>query len=415
MARPTSDYVLSQLTRRDDSTALKKILLAAAQPGMLSMAGGLPAPETFPAERLWAAMDSVMSRRPAEVLQYAPTEGVPELRDLVARLATETGARRTREHAMVTSGGQQGIDLITRTLVDPGDAVALEDPGYLGAVQAFQQAGARLLAVPGDSDGLDTEVLEALLRDGERPKLVYVVPHFHNPTGAVLSPWRRRHLAELSETYGFVIVEDDPCAELWFDEPRQPSIDVHTDRVVRLMSLSKTMCPGLRLAGMVGPAPLLRAASDIKQCTDLQSNTLSQHLVAEVIGDAGFLAGHLTRLRSLYRAKADELESLLVTRVPQLVFGKPRGGLFLWCRLAAEFALDAHAFAAAAAERGVAVVPGDPFCIRADGSRYVRLSYATLSSPQLDEATARLAAVCHDVLPIRGRETAKIKSRGGEL
>ncbi|MFI7210978.1 PLP-dependent aminotransferase family protein [Micromonospora maritima] len=415
MARPTSEYLLSRLTQRGDSTAIKSILAVAAQPGMLSMAGGLPAPESFPAEMLRAAMDSVMSRRPSEVLQYAPTEGVSEMRDLVAGLATQTGAPCTRERALVTSGSQQGLDLITRTLVDPGDTVALEDPSYLGAVQTFQQADARLLAVPGDSEGLDTEVLEALLRDGHRPKLVYVVPHFHNPTGAVLSPQRRRHLAELSETYGFVIVEDDPYAELWFDEPRQPSIDVYTDRVVRLMSLSKTMCPGLRVAGMVGPAPVLMAASNVKQCTDLQSNTLGQHLVAETFSDAGFLTGHLTRLRSLYRAKANELESLLFSRIPQLIFGKPRGGLFLWCRLAAELALDARAFAAAAVERGVAVVPGDPFCIRVDGSRYVRLSYATLSSPQLDEATARLAAVCRDALPIRGRGTAKINFRGGDL
>lgn len=386
----TIDDLLIQRARSGDSEAIRDILAAAAAPGMLSMAGGLPAPDSFPVREIATASQAVLADCAVVAMQYAPTEGVPAMRETIARLATSTGAPVGIECAMVTSGSQQGLDLVARTLLDEGDLVALEDPGYLGAVQTFQQAGARLLAVPGDRDGMDVEALAASLDRGARCKLVYVVPHFHNPTGSVMSVERRGRLAELAERYGFLIVEDDPYAELAFDGARLPSINVHTDRVVRLMSLSKSVCPGFRVAGLVAPARLLVELANTKQCVDLQTNTFGQHVLARVLDEPGFLPRHVQRLQTLYRQRANALAAVLRDRLPWLAFDRPRGGLFFWCAMG-DPGVTSGDLARAALAAGVAIVPGEPFCVERDGSRHFRLSYATLDHAEMCEATSRLA------------------------
>ncbi len=385
------DDLLSQRARAGEFQAIRDILAAAAAPGMLSMAGGLPAPDSFPVHEIATASQAVLAECAVVALQYAPTEGVPAMRQTIARLAADTGAAVGIESAMVTSGSQQGLDLVARTLLDEGDVVALEDPSYLGAVQTFQQVGARLLAVPGDRDGMDVDALAAALDRGARCKLVYVVPHFHNPTGGVMTAERRLRLAELADRYGFLIVEDDPYAELAFDGARLPSIDVHTDRVVRLMSLSKTVCPGFRVAGLVAPTRLLVELANAKQCVDLQTNTFGQHVLARVLAEPGFLPGHAQRLRTLYRQRANDLAGLLTDRLPWLAFDRPRGGLFFWCAIG-DPGVTSSDLARAALSAGVAIVPGGPFCVERDGSRHLRLSYATLDRAEMREATSRLAA-----------------------
>ncbi|WP_432088253.1 PLP-dependent aminotransferase family protein [Streptomyces sp. bgisy095] len=383
-------HLLARRTARGRSDAIDRILSAANAPGVLSMAGGIPAPDSFPVARLAEVTDRVLSRSAASALQYAPTAGTAAMREAVARRAGETGAPVGPERAMVTGGSQQGLDLVARTLLDEGDQVALDDPSYLGAVQSFRGAGARLLPLPTDRDGMRTDVLAERLAAGARPKLVYVVPHFHNPTGGVLTEERRRELAALADRYGFLIVEDDPYGDLAFEGERLPSTDVHGDRVIRLMSLSKTLCPGFRVAGLTAPAGLVRELVAAKQSSDLQTNTFGQHVLAELLGDPSFLPAHLARLRTLYGDKARATAALLRERLPWLGFDDPRGGLFFWCsvddpRVTSDLLYE-HALA-----QGLALVPGAPFCIEQDGSRLLRLSFATLDEEQRREGVSRLA------------------------
>jgi 2-aminoadipate transaminase len=386
---PRPEDLISRQAAAERSGAISEILTAAATPGILSMAGGLPAPDSFPVADVAAAIEEVMSRTPASALQYAPVRGVPEMRETVAGLASDTGAAIGADRVLVTSGSHQGLDLTARVLLDAGDVVALDDPSYLGAVQTFRRAGAELLPIPGDDDGMDVDALADRLERGKRCKLVYVVPHFHNPTGAVLSPQRRERLAELAESYGFLIVEDDPYADLSFHGDRLPSVDVHTDRVVRLLSLSKSLCPGFRVAGMVVPEGLSEAVAMAKQSADLQTNTFGQHVIARLLAQPGFLSRHLPRLRTLYRERAQHLAALLADRLPWLMFPMPRGGLFFWCSMQTP---DADRLSRIAHRMGVAVVPGPPFCVDSDGSHRLRLSYATLSQAEMGEAVNRLEA-----------------------
>jgi 2-aminoadipate transaminase len=385
------DDLLSRKANADRSDAIGTILAAAATPGMLSMAGGLPAPDTFPTDELSDAVGEVLRGTPSAALQYAPVAGVPAMRAAMADWASRTGATVPVDRVIVTSGSQQGLDLLARILLDPGDQVALDDPSYLGAVQVFRRAGAELLPIPGDDDGIDTDILADRLARGARCKLVYVVPHFHNPTGAVLSAHRRTHLAELADRYGFLVVEDDPYAELAFRGDRLPSIDIHTDRVVRLISLSKSVCPGFRVAGMVVPPVLREAATTAKQCADLQTNTFGQYVLAQLLTRPGFLSSHVARLRTVYRTRAECLATLLAERLPWLRFTTPRGGLFFWCAIQTAD-VDATGLARAALRAGVAVVPGPPFCVERDGSRALRLSYATLLPDDMRTAVRRLAS-----------------------
>ncbi|MGH3758755.1 PLP-dependent aminotransferase family protein [Actinophytocola sp.] len=359
-------------------------------PGMLSMAGGLPAPDLFPVAELTDAVDAVLREEAAAALQYGPVAGVPAMREWIAQRSGETGARTDPSRVLVTSGSQQGLDLLARSLLTLGDVVALDDPSYLGAVQIFRTAGAELAAVPSDEDGMDTDALAALLRGGMRCRLVYVVPHFHNPTGGVLSLRRRRHLAELAERYGFLIVEDDPYADLSFDGVRLPSIDQHTDQVVRLLSLSKTLCPGFRVAGLCGPATVVASVTSAKQRADLQTNTFGQHVLARLLARPGFLAAHLDRLQRHYQARARRLARLLMDRVPWLAFPEPTGGLFFWCTITS--GVHATELWRACAAAGVAVVPGEPFRVERDSGTNLRLSYATLTADEASTAVDRLAA-----------------------
>ncbi|WP_367127822.1 PLP-dependent aminotransferase family protein [Saccharothrix sp. HUAS TT1] len=368
------------------SDAIRDILAATSAPGVLSMAGGLPAPDSFPVAELGAVLDEVMSSAAASALQYGPVEGVPAMREV---FADRVGPPVTPDQVIVTSGSHQGLALTTDVLLSPGDVVALADPCYLGAVRAFRRADADLLPVPSDTDGMDTEFLAARLRQGARCALVYVVPNFHNPTGAVLSEGRRRHLAALAEHYGFLIVEDDPYADLSFDGTLLPPVGAHTDRVIRLLSLSKTLCPGFRVAGLVAPPALVADLATAKQDADLQTNTFGQHVLSRLVGRPDFLPRHLTRLQALYRSRATQLAALLAP-LDWLTFTHPRGGLFLWATTGPTSA-DSTTLARTALAHGLAVVPGPPFCVRHDGTRDLRLSFATLSPEELPEAVRRLA------------------------
>jgi len=383
---PTSPIVLSQRAQGVRSSAIRDLLKLTEQPGILSLAGGLPAPDTFPTGALAAAAQTLLPD-PATA-QYPTTEGLPALREWVAaRCVADVGP----DDVLVTTGSQQGLDLIVRALTDAGDTVAADSPGYLGALQVLQANGCRVLSVPVDEDGLDPAALEVLLEAGERPKLVYTCASLQNPTGTTLPAARRLHLVALAERYGFVIVEDDPYSALrWAGEQPDPMITL-TDRAVWLSTFSKTLAPGLRLGWMVGPAEVLGAATRLKQSADLHTPTLSQHLAASVVSRPGWFDRHVAGLVPVYQQRAGALAAALRVELgDRATFAEPAGGMFLWVALDG---VDTDALLPRAVEQGVAFVPGSVFHVDGRGSSALRLSFATLDPPTLAEGATRLTLI----------------------
>lgn len=379
---------LSSVVGRIDSSAIRDLLVVAGRPDVISLAGGLPAAEAFPTTRVAVAVADLVAADP-DVLQYSTTQGFAPLR---AWAGARHGA--PAERVVVTSGSQQALSLLASALVEPGDEVALADPGYVGAIQAFRLAGARLLGVPGDAGGMRVDVLADLLAAGRRPALVYVVANFDNPSGATLTAERRQALAGLADRYGFLVVEDDPYGALRFAGPAPAPVATLTDRVVSLGTVSKVVCPGLRVGYLVAPAEVVDAVVLLKQATDLHTSTLAQQVVHRIVTTPGFLAAHLERLRRLYRERGDALAGALDHELGgHLSFARPEGGMFLWARLPGS---DTTALLAPAIAAGVAYVPGSAFAVSTDGCRHrdaLRLSFATVPPAQLAEAARRLGPV----------------------
>lgn len=379
----------STASRRLTSSAIRDLLEVAERPEVISMAGGLPAPEAFPAERLAAALAAAVADDPGRALQYSTTAGLPALR---AWIAGQRGAGIHADDVVVTAGSQQALDLVARTLLDPGDTVVLADPGYVGAIQAFRLAGADLVGVPADGDGLRVDVLAAGLAAGTIPvpTLVYVVSDFSNPGAATLPTERRRALADLADRYGFVILDDDPYGELrWAGRRAVPLRDL-SDRVVTLGSFSKVLAPGLRVGYAIGPRPIVESVVLVKQAADLHTSTVAQRAALRVVDDERAWADHLGRIGALYEARAVALVAALRARLgDRIEVDAPEGGLFVWVRLPG---VDTSALLAPAVAAGVAFVPGAAFAV-ADGAHHdaARLSFATAPPAMLDEAVRRLA------------------------
>jgi 2-aminoadipate transaminase len=355
------------------------------RPDVISLAGGLPAPETFPTAALANAISSLLARDPL-ALQYSTTEGYAPLREWIGvRNGVDAG------RVLITHGSQQALDLIARALVEPGATVALADPGYVGAIQALRLAGARLEAVPSDADGLVVDVLAERLRAGVRPALVYVVANFDNPSGATLSYERRAELGRLADHYGFVVVEDDPYGELRWRGGALPGMATFTNRVVTLGTVSKTVCPGLRLGHLIAPASLFSALVLVKQAVDLHTSTLAQRAVHAVVSEAGFLSRQLDLLRPLYRERCEALVAALDHHLgDRFAYHAPDGGMFVWGQFTG--AIDTQELLVHALDHGVAFVPGQAFAVSGDHRAAVRLSFATVAGHQLSEGVRRLAA-----------------------
>jgi 2-aminoadipate transaminase len=385
------DGLLSARARTARSSVIRDLLHLLEQPGMLSLAGGLPAGDAFPTERFRLACDRALSRGGpygAAALQYGPTEGVGELRDLLARDARSLDGRTEADEVLVTTGSQQAIDLLARTLLDPGDAVIVERPAYLGSLQVFAAAGASIESVPSDEQGMCTDALEQQLRTGLRPKLCSVVPNFQNPSGATLADERRVHLAELADRYGFVIVEDDPYRELRFAGSDVAPIREHTELAVTLGSTSKVLAPGLRVGWLCAPAMLRDALVRAKQAADLHTSTLSQYVALDLLTDEPFLRAHIESLCSCYAERCGELaDALDVELGERCEFTRPDGGFFLWVRFPG---VDTSSVLEAALRVGVAYVPGAAFTTDDSCADRARLSFASLAPEQLREAARRL-------------------------
>ncbi|WNI15933.1 PLP-dependent aminotransferase family protein [Actinacidiphila sp. ITFR-21] len=384
---------LAARARTVGASPVREILALTARPEVISFAGGLPAPELFDADGIRAAYDRVLAERPGTVLQYSTTEGDPELRAAVAGRLTARGFPTGADDLVVTGGSQQALALIATALLEPGDVVLVENPTYLAALQCFGFAGARVVPVPTDGDGVVPEALEELVLR-ERPKLLYLIPDFQNPTGRTLPLARRRAVAEVAGRYGLWIVEDDPYGELRFEGAAEPwiaSLEAAADRTVLLGSFSKIMAPGMRLGWLRAPAGLARACVIAKQAADLHTSTVDQAAAARYLADRD-LDAHLARVRTAYRARRDALLAGLPAAFPAgTTWNRPEGGMFVWVRLPEGH--DATALLRTAITYDVAYVPGAPFFAAAPDQGALRMSFTTHTPAEIEEGLARLARV----------------------
>lgn len=355
---------------------------------LISLAGGLPAAEGFPLHDVRAATDKVLSQDPV-VLQYGDTNGLPELREWIA-----AGSGAGPDDVIITHGAQQGIDLVCKALLDPGDVVVVDRPSYLGALQVFRLYEAELRAVP-LADDPDLAELEAALTAGLRPRLLYAVSSFANPSGATLSAHQRRRLAVLADEYDFMIIDDDPYADIWLTPAAPDTAPIPGDRVVRLGSFSKTLFPGCRVGHLIAPSPLIPALRTVRQASDLGNSDLLQRIALELVERTDDLEARLTTVRALYRQRRDALAAALTAHLPgDARFALPDGGFFLWAELSD---VDTSALLPVAVRHGVSFVPGAPFFVRDEVSSAVRLAFSCLPADRADEAGTRLAAAVREV------------------
>ena len=378
-------------TTRLRSSAIRDLLKVTESNDVLSLAGGLPSPESFPLGELRREADRLLGEFGPKVVQYSATDGVLELRQWIAATAAAEFGRAVAVEGeiLVTHGSQQALDLLAKVLVDPGDVVVTEAPAYLGAIQAIELFEPRFEIIPGDEHGMRVDLLAERLANGLRPKFVYVVANFHNPSGATLTLDRRKQLAALADQYELLIVEDDPYGAIRFDGAPLPPIASFSDRVVYLSTFSKIIAPGFRVGWMIGPPALIAMTARAKQAADLHTSTFAQCLLASLVSRPGWLDSQKTRIVPIYRerchALADAFDDLLGERIR---FHRPEGGMFLWSTFPE---LDDTArLLPSCLQHGVAFVPGNAFSIDQALSNTARFSYSTLDPAMLRVAAARV-------------------------
>lgn len=391
-------FRLARRAQRMSPSIIREILKVTERPGIISLAGGLPSPETFPIEAMRAATGRVLQSTPREALQYAASEGFGPLRDWVADHLQAQGLKAEASQILITTGSQQGLDLVGKVLIDAGSPVAIEAPTYLGALQAFTPYEPEFVTLPCDDDGPLADRLN--LATGAR--FLYVLPNFQNPSGRCVSAARRMELVQAARTLGVPIVEDNPYGDLWFDAPPPPPLAVSwPEGTVYLGSFSKVLAPGLRLGYIVAPAELFPKLLQAKQAADLHTPGFNQRLVYEVIRD-GFLSDHVPTIRARYRAHRDAMHAALARHLPPgFRWNAPAGGMFFWVE--GPPLLDAIALLPRAVERGVAFVPGAAFYADHPRLNTLRLSFVTVPPEDIDRGIALLAQAIDETMPVHLR------------
>jgi 2-aminoadipate transaminase len=387
---PQWQHLFAARTLNVKSSAIREILKVTAQPEVISFAGGLPAPESFPVARVQEATTSVLQHGGARALQYGPTEGVLPLREWVALEMTRRGTSATADQVLITTGSQQALDLLGKLFIDPGSEVAVEEPSYLGALQAWSVYQADYLTSSMDERGIVPEAFDRTL--AHRPKLAYVLPNFQNPTGVSLSLERRREVAALARKHGVLLVEDDPYGKLRFHGEELPCLHSFApDNTLYLSTFSKTVAPGLRVAWVVGPQEIISRLAQLKQASDLHTSTLNQWIIHEVVKD-GFLDTHIPFIRQLYAERCHAMLQALESYMPEGVhWTRPDGGMFLWVTLPE--GMNAETLLLRAVEHKVAFVPGAPFFPQGGGQNTLRLNFTNATLERIQEGIMRLARV----------------------
>jgi len=381
-----------------ETSAIRELFKLLGKPGIISFAGGFPDSTLFDVDGIQAAVSQALTEEPGAALQYGATEGHNPLREELASFMASKGVSIAPDGMIVTTGSQQGLDLLGKTMISPGDKVIVEGPTFLATIQCFRLYGADIISAPIDAEGVQTEALERLMAE-HKPKFVYLIPTFGNPSGALLSLARRKKILELAVRHQTLVVEDDPYGDLYFNAAPPPSLlalsaDVagSRDLLAYCGSLSKVLSPGLRVGWMVGPAELLAKATMCKQFSDAHTSTFAQATAAQYL-KSGRMPVTLDKVRRVYAERAAAMGAALARELGDAIsFTQPQGGLFFWARLtgAQGKIKDAGEFAKRAIAEDVAFVPGAPFFARDPDTSALRLSFATADVEKIEEGIRRL-------------------------
>jgi len=389
------------------SPAIRDIIRAALRQDVIPLAASEPSPDLFPMEEVRALADSIFERQGAEALRYAAVEGLPALREAIARRLADRGARTTADNVVVTAGAQQALSILARCFVEPGSEVAMETPTYLGAIQAFRAQGARLVPVPVDAEGMRVDSLEQTLAR-RSVRCVVTIPNFNNPTGAVMSLERRLRLLEVTRRYGVPLIEDDVYGETWLESPPPAPLIAGkpADHVIHVGSLSKALFAGLRVGWIAAAPAVAERVALIKQTTDLFCGTFSQWLAARIL-EEGVFDRHVARVRPVYRRRRDVLVAAIERYAGRyLSVNRPAGGSFLWCRLAD--GLRARELLPYAGAAGVTFVPGDLFSVAGNDEGGFRVGFSLPPEEVLEEGAKRLGGAIEALASRRGVVSAAI-------
>jgi len=381
-----------------ETSAIRELFKLLGKPGIISFAGGFPDSAMFDVDGLREASRRALDEEPGGALQYGATEGYDPLRQQLSAFMKTKGVEVDPQGLIVTTGSQQALDLLGKTLISPGDKVIVEGPTFLATIQCFRLYGAQLISAPVDADGVDADRLAQLIAE-HKPKFVYLIPTFGNPSGGTLSLERRKKVLEAAVRHDTVIVEDDPYGDLYFGKAPPPSLMALTaevpgsrERLVHCGSLSKVLSPGLRIGWMIAPAELLARATMCKQFSDAHTSTFAQATAAQYLR-SGRMPATLAHVREVYGQRAAAMGAALAREMGDAVtFTQPGGGLFFWARLTGAHGglADANVLAKRAIEKGVAFVPGAPFFAENADVATLRLSFATANVEKIEEGIARL-------------------------
>jgi 2-aminoadipate transaminase len=392
MSNTASPWHMARRAARMNPSVIREILKVTERPGIISFAGGLPSPKTFPVAEFEAACAKVLKDDPQGALQYAASEGYGPLREQVAAMLPWNV---DPSQVLITTGSQQGLDLVAKILVDADSKILVESPTYLGAVMAFIPMEPQVVSVASDEHGV---IIDDLAQKADGARFLYVLPNFQNPTGRTMSESRRAALSALATARNLPLIEDNPYGDLWFDTPPPAPLTARNpEGCIYLGSFSKVLAPGLRMGFIVAPKAVYPKLLQAKQAADLHSPGFNQRMIAEVMKD-GFLDRHVPTIRALYKSQRDAMLEALAQHFPDaqnqpdqsLTWNTPAGGMFLWARLPA--GMKAVDLLPHAVDKGVAFVPGAPFYADHGDERTLRLSFVTPSVEEIHRGVAALAA-----------------------
>ena len=394
------NYRISKKMQDLKPSAIREIFKALSDPTIISFAAGNPAPESFPVDALAKISAQIFAEEPTKALQYSITEGYPELRgDVTARLKSRFDINTDANMTIITSGGQQGIELLTKVMCDEGDVVIAENPSFIGALNAFRAVGAKTVGVPLQDDGIDPAELEKTILENPRAKMIYLIPTFQNPAGTTTSAEKRRAIYEVAKKHQIMILEDNPYGELRFAGEDIPTIKSMDDEglVIYCSSFSKILSAGMRIGYICAPDALVQKMVVGKQCEDVHTNQFFQMLCHRFMTERDMDA-HIQSIRAIYREKCALMLSCLDEHMPkEIKYTRPEGGLFIWCTL--PDGVDMNAFVKAALAKKVAVVPGTAFnCDTEAPSPSFRLNYSTPSDDDIRRGIAILGEVAREML-----------------
>ena len=389
-------FTLAQRAHKMNPSVIREILKVTEKPGIISFAGGLPSPDTFPIDAMREASERVLRLDGRAALQYAASEGLPQLREWVSKDLKKQGMQVSPDQVLITTGSQQGLDLVAKVLIDAGSKILVETPTYLGALQAFMPMEPDVVSVDSDDEGVDATDLRAKAAGA---RFIYLLPNFQNPTGRTMSEARRAAVARVAQDTGLPIIEDNPYGDLWFDQAPSASLSSRLpEQSLYLGSFSKILAPGLRLGYVVAPKALYPKLLQAKQAADLHTPSFNQRVVAEVLKD-GFLERHVPTIRTLYKRQCEAMLEALDREMAGLrvTWNRPAGGMFLWAQLPK--GMDAVQLLPHAVDKGVAFVPGAAFFATQPVQETLRLSFVTSTVEQIRTGVAALAQTIREHLP----------------